>query len=292
MVVPPKNGGGFCPHMSEAQLCPRLPCNDIPVCPVSEWTEWSHCTSTCGKGKRLRSRQYAKVTKVHMTSLIDCSTTHLQETTTCTLPDCRISEAHHTLVDLNRVIHCPDAVWSEWGSCSQPCGVGVRTREQIRVANETTENTQTCHLLTESKKCHGKDCKKGRVNCKMGHWSTWGPCSATCGADAARSRFRKVTRPARKGGEACPSDLFITEPCDLFPCPTGGDAEEDIEDDERCLSADGTVRSEGERWSPVECLTCTCTNQRKTCQLTHCPPPQCEHPQKIAGFCCYFCDNF
>ena len=27
VVVHPKKGGSFCPHMSEAKMCPKLPCN-------------------------------------------------------------------------------------------------------------------------------------------------------------------------------------------------------------------------------------------------------------------------
>lgn len=27
ILIAPKNGGAFCPHMSEAQLCPQTPCD-------------------------------------------------------------------------------------------------------------------------------------------------------------------------------------------------------------------------------------------------------------------------
>lgn len=290
VVVPPKNGGGFCPHVSEAQQCPSIPCDQIPLCPVTEWTPWGHCTATCGYGKRLRSRERTRP-EPRMMPLINCNKTHFREGEVCYAGTCTLSvPIHNLVVDLNGADHCPDVTWSEWGPCSKSCGVGTKTREQITIGNITSDSNQTCHLLTETKKCHGKDCKKGRVNCKTTPWSPWTPCTATCGVDAAQSKVRMVTREAKNGGHPCPAELIITRPCNLAAC-RDLEPSQSIENDERCISSDGKHRSEGEVWSPVECLTCTCTNQRKNCQPIHCPPHDCANPQKIPGFCCPFCDN-
>ena len=62
----------------------------MPVCPVTQWGEWSHCTATCGVGRRLRTRQKAKVTKATMTSLIDCTSTHMQESMRCYTGTCNL----------------------------------------------------------------------------------------------------------------------------------------------------------------------------------------------------------
>ena len=49
------------------------------------------------------------------------------------------------------------------------------------------------------------------VNCQM---SEWGPCNATCGEGAIKTR--NITIPAKNGGIEC---QHVTEFCHLQPCP-------------------------------------------------------------------------
>jgi len=283
ILIAPKNGGAFCPHMSEAQLCPQTPCDDLPVCPVTEWSSWSHCTATCGNGKRLRMREHTKVTKALMTSLIDCSTTHLQESMSCYTGTCQLSYVPKNIgvVDLTNGVHCADAVWMDWSPCSTTCGPGVKTRVQKR--SFLTETNETCHLLTELSRCHEADCKT--VHCKVTPWNQWSACSVSCG-EGKRIKQRKVLRAPSEDGKSCP-ELILSKSCKMPACLE--ENYELIEEDEQCIDSDGMHRSEGETWNPEECLTCQCTNHRKSCQLMYCPPIECDNPIKFPGFCCKLC---
>ena len=55
------------------------------------------------------------------------------------------------------------------------------------------------------------------VNCL---WSVWeeSDCSATCGAEAFRTRTRKVIREAENDG-SCSGKRQEIESCNLDPCP-------------------------------------------------------------------------
>ncbi|XP_076809330.1 kielin/chordin-like protein [Clavelina lepadiformis] len=289
VVVHPKKGGSFCPHMSEAKMCPKLPCNEIPVCPVSSWETWGHCSATCGSGRRLRMRQRTKVTKATMTSLIDCSDTHLQESMPCYTGSCNLSPAMLMNAEPD-MDHCLQMRWTEWGPCSVACGVGLRTRQQVLI-NSSHPLGHLCHLLQETKQCHGHDCSGSTgspVNCKVTPWSSWTPCSASCGGNAAKSKHRSILRQNSVGGRSCPQ-LSASRPCRLDPCPLT--LELNLYADDQCMSQDDGIKhyTEGERWKPEKCTSCQCVNSRKVCQPIECPKQECSNPVEMPGFCCLFC---
>ena len=81
----------------------------------SEWGEWSSCSSTCGGGKRSRTRECKEVSRS-------------KEDNPCNVP---LEEEE----DCNPA-PCPVYTeWSEWSSCSATCGGGrqERVRECRRV---------------------------------------------------------------------------------------------------------------------------------------------------------------
>lgn len=292
VLIPHRNGGNFCPHLSEAQLCPRLACDVLPVCPVTEWTPWGSCTATCGNGRRMRSRSRAPTTKATMTYLIDCSKTHMQETSHCYAGVCIDSDTPLE-VDYGLAIYeddCYDATWTTWSECSVNCGVGVQRRHQVLV-NDSAFPGHLCHLLDEKRKCHRQKCQSNDLavgRCKVSRWGAWTPCSKSCGESSMRSRYRTVLRHPTNSRRPCPR-LYATKLCKSKPCML-------LERDEfyggACMSHDGRRRySEGEHWLESKCVSCRCLNSRKECEDISCDPPDCKNPIRLPGLCCEFCPN-
>lgn len=55
---------------------------------------------------------------------------------------------------------------------------------------------------------------KSSTQCAVGIWTSFGPCSATCGLNVLRKRSRPITR----AGSPCLFTLEETEQCDVQPC--------------------------------------------------------------------------
>jgi len=284
-----KNGGAFCPHLSEAHECPKISCDLIPECETTEWSAWTHCTSTCGTGRKRRVRHRVQGDpRIHYSFINSCNKTHFEEFSRCIERPCLKYDPISKLVDFNNNRkHCPETTWSEWGPCSKTCGSGVKIREQILVNNTKTNNT--CHLLTETEKCHVK-CKNAVENCKLFHWGSWSPCSKSCGKNGEKSRTRGIKRQPKNGGAPC-GELYSTKACKMPACTNENTLQPNKSEENSCEGPNGELKSENEDWYPEPCIFCTCKNQRKICKPIYCPPTKCENPVFLPGNCCSFCES-
>nr|XP_039256021.1 kielin/chordin-like protein [Styela clava] len=291
VVIPSRNGGNFCPHMSEAEMCSRLPCDVLPVCPVTEWSHWSHCTATCGSGRRMRSRTRAPTTKATMTSLIDCSTTHFQETAHCYVGSCL--NAQHLLDHvLEMGIHddiCFEVTWSDWGQCSASCGGGIQRRHQVLI-NVSHPRGHLCHLLDETRNCQGESCaliEKSDTRCKVSPWGDWTPCSKTCGSGSFRTKHREILQEPSKGGRQCRQRLIIRKSCKTKSCHTKNQLF-----GSGCLSEEGRFYHEGERWTTGSCISCQCISSQEQCERVTCSSPECQFASlRSLNPCCESCSD-
>lgn len=55
------------------------------------------------------------------------------------------------------------------------------------------------------------------VDCEY-YWGSWSNCSANC-AGGERTQLMIVAKNPQRGGIACPTGNFSTEPCNEHPCP-------------------------------------------------------------------------
>uniref|UniRef100_A0A3Q2X8I6 Adhesion G protein-coupled receptor B1 n=1 Tax=Hippocampus comes TaxID=109280 RepID=A0A3Q2X8I6_HIPCM len=192
----------FCVSSSYSTQCSgplqeQRTCNPA-VCPVAgawdEWSPWSLCSSTCGRGYRSRTR-------------------------TCTPPQfggdpCDGPEKQTKFCN---IAVCPvDGEWNEWSSwssCSSSC------------SNGTTQRTRECNGPSYGgSECRGEwletiDCFLGEcpVDGRWQPWSLWSGCSKTCGG--GRQQRNRICYGPFFGGQSCPGEREEVRHCNEKRCP-------------------------------------------------------------------------
>jgi hypothetical protein len=104
---------------------------------------------------------------------------------------------------------CVASPWGAWGSCSVTCGTGL----QISTRKVGFDFDGTPCPTSRSSRCDLDTCA---VPCKMSEWSSWSPCTQSCGSGRQHSS-RKITASPKFGG----SCLFLksrARSCNTKPC--------------------------------------------------------------------------
>ncbi|XP_029599514.1 adhesion G protein-coupled receptor B1 isoform X3 [Salmo trutta] len=198
----------FCVSSSYSTQCSgtlreQRPCNNSAVCPAAliavhgtwdEWSPWSLCSSTCGRGYRDRTRSC----KPPQFGGDPCMGPEKQ-TKFCNIAVCPV-----------------DGVWNEWanwGSCSASCSNG--TMQRIRECNGPSYGGSECRgEWIETRDCFLRECP---VEGKWHPWTSWVGCTKTCGG-GSQQRQRICYGPFF-GGENCPGDREEVRRCNEKRCP-------------------------------------------------------------------------
>uniref|UniRef100_A0A8C7DKG5 Thrombospondin-1 n=1 Tax=Oncorhynchus kisutch TaxID=8019 RepID=A0A8C7DKG5_ONCKI len=199
--------------------CPLMPCANATVpdgecCPRcgnpsdyaedgwSPWSEWTHCSVSCGRGIQQRGRSCDRINS-------NCEGTSVQTR------DCYPQECDKRFKQDGGWSH-----WSPWSSCSVTCGEGVITR--IRLCNSPTPQMggRDCQGQgRETEVCQESPCP---INGGWGPWSLWDTCSVTCGG-GLQTRQRLCNNPAPKyNGKECQGDTKTSQLCGKEDCPING----------------------------------------------------------------------
>nr|XP_006003090.1 PREDICTED: adhesion G protein-coupled receptor B3 [Latimeria chalumnae] len=173
-------------------------CNSTALCPVhgvwEEWSPWSLCSFTCGRGQRTRAR-------------------------TCVPPQYggRACDGPETQQKNCNIALCPiDGHWQEWSSwsqCSATCSNG--TQQRSRQCTAAAHGGSECRgPWAESRECYNPDCT---ANGQWNPWGHWSGCSKSC--DGGWQRRIRVCQGAAVTGQQCEGVGEEVQKCSEQRCP-------------------------------------------------------------------------
>ncbi|KAI3381279.1 hypothetical protein SNEBB_010103, partial [Seison nebaliae] len=191
---------------SKADICDNK-------CEWRDWSEWTECPEQCGlTGMKHRSRDMIPSSKGEF----DCEGP-LFETDECSMVPCKCME--------DNSCKCETSDWSDWTECSKECDGGEKKRTRDLIDN----GAQDCKNVTliETLPCNVQCCP---TTGEWSEWSDWTECrinpsqaytpleDGVC-YHGIHNRNRKCDNPGPScGGNDCPGDETVTEPCLLGNC--------------------------------------------------------------------------
>ncbi|XP_069946228.1 spondin-1-like isoform X2 [Cherax quadricarinatus] len=190
-----------------------------PECQVNNWSEFTPCSVTCGKGLRMRSRSYLMHLKAQMSN---CKR-QLEEKEMCaaSVPFCEggsptsIFGGNEYIPDFDEQV-CATSEWSSWTECSETCGKGHRMRNRRyldrmgrKKCDKELVEKQMC--IADTPVCEGHDQEVIRPECAVTEWTDFSPCSVTCG-QGIMMRTRSFLVPAATQAH-CSVSTIEKKPC-------------------------------------------------------------------------------
>lgn len=163
---------------------------NIPVdCEVGEWSE-GECSATCGTEGTMLMERTILMGRENMG--MEC-------------PELQKTGEHCNRI--NCPVDCQMGEWSEWSTCTKPCGTGATTRNR-NIERDPVFGGITCEATEESEKCNTDSCDK---DCELSlEWSRKTNCSKAC--NTGFQEHHKIVLAPSKGNGTCPPHSEMT-PC-------------------------------------------------------------------------------
>lgn len=115
----------------------------LPECPVdcmmSEWSEWSECNKSCGKGHTIRTRMIKLEPQFGGRPCPESI-----QRKKCKLRKCKKS--------------CKRKPWTSWTDCTKPCGGGIQERSMMVKKRAKASLMESCKNLKEIRACNVHPC--------------------------------------------------------------------------------------------------------------------------------------
>ncbi|XP_067467764.1 thrombospondin type-1 domain-containing protein 7A [Thunnus thynnus] len=179
-------------------------------CKLSEWSNWSRCSKSCGSGVKVRSKWLRE--KPYNGGRPCPKLDHVNQA--------QVYEVVPCLSDCGQYVWVAEP-WSVWKvsnvDLKDNCGEGVQTRK-VRCMLNTIDGPSE---QVEDYLCDPEEMPLGARNsrlpcpedCVLSDWEAWSPCPLPCSGNSSRERS---AYPLRQPGERkeCPPTTE-TEPCRL-----------------------------------------------------------------------------
>ncbi|XP_051926037.1 adhesion G protein-coupled receptor B2 isoform X5 [Hippocampus zosterae] len=204
-------------------------CNNTASCPGEtgiissvhglwhEWSSWSLCSVSCGRGSRTRTRKCVN----EGGAAVPCGWPERQ-TKLCNIAVCPV-----------------EGKWLEWGPwsrCSVSCNTGTQQRQ--RRCSASVHGWAECKgPHQESRECTNPSCTGGG---NWGSWNHWSLCSKTC--DSGWQRRSRMCEGNGQQGYPCEGSAEEVRSCNEKKCP----APHEICQDENLLTMSWKRASAGE----------------------------------------------
>ncbi|XP_068015381.1 LOW QUALITY PROTEIN: adhesion G protein-coupled receptor B2 [Melanerpes formicivorus] len=173
-------------------------CNNTATCPAhgawEEWSPWSLCSVTCGRGARTRTRRCVAPRRGGKA---------------CEGPELQVKPCN--------IASCPvEGQWLEWGPwsrCSVTCANG--TQQRTRKCSVSAQGWAECRgAHADARDCSNPSCP---TDSKWGPWNHWSLCSKTCDTGWQR-RFRMCEGTGMQG-YPCEGTGEEVKTCNEKKCP-------------------------------------------------------------------------
>jgi uncharacterized protein YegL len=172
--------------LNGASSCPT---DEIQDCDVDAWVPEDcsvSCDDKCDPSRPFECGGWQKMTRQVVVPNDDCGI------------KCPATEKYKRCGQYKCPVDCVMSEWSGWSKCTAECEGGLESHTRS-ILVKPKNGGMACNTAEESQACATGSCDR---NCKLSRWTSWSPCSVSCGG-GFQEKFRHVAVPIRGDG-ICP----------------------------------------------------------------------------------------